>query len=110
MSGPDGVEQGRDRLRRNAAQCWADVQNAVDAEDPEGLLRLGAPLDEYAPEVKDLVRLVQDELVTPSRVLEIWERWFGPNSSLDRHPEILQRLTVALTRIPPSEPQAPPRG
>lgn len=102
MSDPDGAQQQRDQLRVTAAQCWADVQAAVDAEDPEGLLKMGAPLDEYDPEVGDLVRLVRDKSVTPARILEIWERWFGPNSNLNRNPEMVQRLTVALTRIPPN--------
>ena len=70
MSDPDGAQQRRDQLRRTAAQCWATVQAAVDAEDPEGLLKFGAPLDEYDLEVEDLVRLVRDKSVTPTRVLE----------------------------------------
>ncbi len=110
VSGQYGCQQRRDRLRRDAAQCWVDVDAVINAEDPEGLLEAGAPPDEYASEVEDFVRLVRDESVTPQRVLEVWERWFGPDSSLSRRPEVLDKLTVALARISPTEPQSPSHG
>jgi hypothetical protein len=94
----------RDRLRREAPECWAAVHAAVAGEDPEGLLALGTPADEYDPEIADLVGLVLNESVTEGRVLEIWEGWFGPGSGLADHPEVLRRLTAALTGLQPDRP------
>ena len=76
----------------------AHVRRVVDAADPEGLLDLGAPPDEYDPEVEDLARLVQHGDVTPHSVLQIWERWFGPGSALQHDPALLEHLTQQLRR------------
>jgi hypothetical protein len=55
-----------------------------------GLLALGAPTDEFVPEVSDLVRLVLAEPpVTRIEVDQIWRRWFG-----DAHPLSDRRLTA----------------
>ena len=47
----------------------------VNREDPVGLLGMGAPEDEYDPEVKDLVKW--HEAVTADQVRAIFLRWFG---------------------------------
>ena len=77
----------------------AAVKAVVDAEDPEGLLAMGAPADEYSPEVPDLVRLVAEQRVTAAAVLAVWEHWFGPDSSVKQRPDVLERLTEGLTRL-----------
>jgi hypothetical protein len=81
---------------------WTAVQAVVDAEDPEGLLAAGAPADEYSVEVPDLVQLVSEQRVTAAGVLAVWEHWFGPESSLKRRADALERLTEGLTRLSPA--------
>ena len=81
----------------------ADLVGAVRAvlaeEDPEGLLALGCPVDEYDPEVPDLVRLVVDGSVTADRVLQVWEKWFEADSVLSGRADALERLTERLGRL-----------
>lgn len=89
-------------LRQEAPECWAAVHTVIATEDPEGLLCSCAPAGEYDPAVTDLVRLVLDEPVVEGRVLEIWEHWFGPGSSVMWHPDMLQRLTASLAGVAPS--------
>ena len=75
------------------------VHRIVDALDPEGLLAFGAPADEYSPEVAALAELVAAGPVSSDGVLRVWEHWFGPGSSVARHPEALRRLTAALAGL-----------
>ncbi len=75
------------------------VRRIVDDLDPEGLLALGAPADEYAPEVAALAELVAAGPVVDTGVLAVWEHWFGPGSSVERHPDRLHRLTAALAGL-----------
>lgn len=77
----------------------AAVRGIVDALDPEGLLAIGAPADEYSPEVDALAGLVAAGPVTAADVLATWEHWFGPGSALARYPEHLHRLTAALAGL-----------
>lgn len=81
---------------------WSAVQAVIDSEDPEGLLAVGAPADEYSVEVPDLAQLVAEQRVTAAGVLDVWEHWFGPGSSLKRRPEALKRLTERLDRLSPT--------
>jgi hypothetical protein len=60
-------------------------------EDPEGLLGIGAPTDEYALEADDLARRLRDgRPVTSEALAEVWERWFGPGSGYVRRTSKLQ--------------------
>lgn len=78
----------------------AAVKRLVDQLDPEGLLRIGAPPDEYDAEIDDFVAAVlADATVTESLVQDIWARWFGPRlkpppslSELARRLATIQRL------------------
>ena len=81
---------------------WSAVKAVIDAEDPEGLLAAGAPADEYSLEVPRLAQLVAEQRVTAAGVLEVWEHWFGPESSLQRRTEALERLTERLKQLPPT--------
>lgn len=55
----------------------AAVQSAMNELDPEGLLRLGAPADEYDSEIDDFVATIaQDVQVTEALVRRTWARWF----------------------------------
>ncbi len=85
-------------LRQQVARARAHVRRVVNAADPEGLLDLGAPADEYDPEVEDLTRLVQHGDVTTKSVQNIWERWFGSGNALQRNPALLEHLTQQLRR------------
>lgn len=89
----DDPEAGRRRT------IWADIDRVVAREDPEGLLAMGAPEDEYRPEVDDLTSLVLSDVVDAEAVLDLWERWFGPRCGLVRSAACLGRLTAALTDL-----------
>jgi hypothetical protein len=51
------------------------VRTVVNREDPVGLMRLGAPEDEYDPEVADLIKW--RKAVTAEQVSAVFLRWFG---------------------------------
>jgi hypothetical protein len=54
------------------------IRLLINQSDPEALLGIGAPEDEYDPEVNDLLTLVQGaEEITSASVSEIFNRWFG---------------------------------
>ncbi|ALG14320.1 hypothetical protein [Kibdelosporangium phytohabitans] len=57
------------------------VRAVLNEHDPEGLLDLGAPDDEYDFEAEDFVRLLaHGDAIEPAVVVDVWERWFGPAS------------------------------
>jgi len=71
----------------------------IDALDPEGLLRMGAPSDEYAPEANILADLIGGgEPITPDLVEKVWVECFYPNCGL-LSKELVQPLTDALVEI-----------
>lgn len=73
----------RDRV---LLQWWESLQlevgRIVDELDPEGLLAMGAPPGEYANEIDRLASLVVRDDVSEQSVLTVWERAYGPESSL----------------------------
>ena len=80
-------------------ELLAAVHRVVDALDPEGLLAAGAPADEYSPEAASLAELVTAGPVSAEGVFAVWEGWFGPGSAVARDPDLLRRLTAALTGL-----------
>jgi hypothetical protein len=56
------------------------VRGVVNREDPIGLLDLGAPDDEYDPEVADLIKWRQ--AMTAEQVTAVFLRWFGNSGAL----------------------------
>ena len=47
-------------------------------EDPEGLIRIGAPLSEYEPEAKTIVAALNRGVpITPAYIRDVWLVWFG---------------------------------
>jgi hypothetical protein len=58
----------------------------VNAEDPIGLLAIDAPVDEYDPEVMDLVKW--RTALTADDVVGVFVRWFGADY---RPPEDMAR-------------------
>lgn len=51
------------------------VRAVVNGEDPVGLIAMGAPDDEYDPEIEDLITWRGP--VSPESVAEVFHRWFG---------------------------------
>ena len=68
----------------------------VNAEDPIGLLAMGAPEDEYDPEVRDL--LSRSTAVTQARVREVFLAWFGTDSGRLDGPTV-ERITAGLEAL-----------
>ena len=52
----------------------------VNREDPAGLLGMGAPEDEYDPEIQDLIKW--HEPVTAEQVSAVFLRWFGETGAM----------------------------
>jgi hypothetical protein len=57
------------------------ARRVVNHVDPVHLIAIGAPDDEYDPEVRDLIRLTQP--VSPADVANVFGAWFGPGAVAD---------------------------
>lgn len=72
------------RDQERLAAVTAVVTSAVNQTDPMGLLSIGAPEDEYEPEIRDLLEGLAEAWPDPTAVLHLCEavftRWFGANS------------------------------
>jgi hypothetical protein len=74
------------------------VRRVINEHDPERLLALGAPMDEYDPEVNEIALLL---LNTPPEcfddvhciVVGVWKRWFGYELG---EPRVLQDVAQEL--------------
>jgi hypothetical protein len=63
------------------AALRAALLAVIDRHDPEGLLAMGAPPDEYEPEAAALARVRGGGTpITAELLVAVWERWFGPGS------------------------------
>ncbi|MEU6715771.1 hypothetical protein ABZ897_30265 [Nonomuraea sp. NPDC046802] len=82
-------------------QAAAAVRALINRYDPEGLLGMGAPEDEYDPEVGDLTTLVCGrEEITADAVGSIWNRWFNDVSNwCTRQPEQVREVAAALEKL-----------
>ncbi|WP_114452341.1 hypothetical protein [Halopolyspora algeriensis] len=59
------------------------VLRVLNEHDPEGLLDVGAPADEYTPEATHFARLTgENHTITTELVAEVWAHWFGNESRL----------------------------
>lgn len=59
-------------------QAFGVITQVVNADDPEGLIGMGCPPDEYDTKVADLTALVlANDTFTTSDVVDVWDRWFG---------------------------------
>ncbi|MFT7835460.1 hypothetical protein Q5530_04820 [Saccharothrix sp. BKS2] len=73
------------RSAHTHALLRARVLGVVSRWDPEGLLAVGAPVDEYEPEARSFAALLdQGVTITPEIVRQVWEEWFGPDSGFVR--------------------------
>lgn len=74
------------------------VRVVLTAADPEGLIALGAPDDEYGPQVGELARRLSSGPITAADVLDVWAARFGTDTWLAEHPRELEQLVRALNR------------
>ncbi len=80
-------------------RAFSATRQIVNKHDPIGLIELGAPDDEYEPEVTDLVRLVLKDVPLDEGAVEaVWIRWFGDIGRLEGTP-VLAALTRDLLRL-----------
>jgi hypothetical protein len=92
------VDERRSReLERLYETTWQRVKEAVNASDPEGLLALGAPDDEYVDAVGDLTR----RLLKGERNNEAWlSSWFQDRYGLAASVGVLvDRLSAIATDL-----------
>jgi len=71
----------------------AEVRAAIDSEDPEGLLALGCPADEYSQEISIIAAKIHEltqRQGSPANaeqisglVAEVWVKYFGPFNASD---------------------------
>ena len=60
------------------------VKKVLDELDPEGLLKMGAPKDEYSSEAHSLeLALARGERITAAYVRDVWLYWFGCGEEAD---------------------------
>jgi hypothetical protein len=87
---------------REYREVVAAVRDIIDRYDPESLLAMGAPDDEYEPEAHDLARFVLGTR-TPTReaVQAVWRRWF----SADLRPDIAESINSDLHRLRAAIPE-----
>ena len=78
------------------------VRAVVNREDPVGLLCMGAPEDEYDPEVADLIKW--REAVTAEQVSAVFLRWFGESGVMasDMAARIADGISQARARHLPN--------
>jgi hypothetical protein len=93
------VTSRQDVLREWWEQLGSAVGEAVNQLDPEGLLDMGAPHDEYSSEIDSLTSLAVRGDLSEQSVLTVWERAFGPSSYLSARPELLTALTQQLLAV-----------
>lgn len=66
---------------RDYARLREAVTACLNSHDLLGVLDLGAPADEYDPEMEDFVQLLAArEPITPEVVAVGWHKWFGDPS------------------------------
>jgi hypothetical protein len=71
----------------NASHLAEAITERLNAHDLLGVLDLGAPADEYDPEMRDFVRLIAaGTAITPEVVADVWHNWFGEPSELPGPP------------------------
>jgi len=82
------IDRPEKATKRRYEALVAAVERAINDADPTGLLEIGAPPDEYAPEIGTIVpRLTSgDRLDDVVAVLhEEFIRWFGDDTAGPRH-------------------------
>ena len=93
--------RSRRDLQRLYSETWEEVKRAVDEADPEGLLALGSPGDEYKDAVTHLTRCVLKGEGVDERTIAAW---FADNYGME--PGRISTLVSELRGI--GERRAPP--
>ena len=71
------------------------ILNVLKEVDPMGLIRIGAPDDEYLPEVPDLFAICREREIKGEDVLKVFEDKFWPSCiSIDNAQLISEKLGV----------------
>jgi hypothetical protein len=91
------VDERSKELERLYETTWQRVKEAVNASDPEGLLGLGAPDDEYEDAVVELSR----RLLKGEHINEPWlSSWFQDRYGLAASVGVLiDRLSAIATDL-----------
>lgn len=78
-----------DTLTPEYARLRTAITERLNAHDLLGVLDLGAPADEYDPEMEDFAALIAaGETITPQVVATVWHKWFGDSlGNTDGEPE-----------------------
>lgn len=79
----------------------ATVKRVVDSADPEGLLGMDSPTDEYDAEIALITgRLVSLSHPSPTAIEEIlmtvWQQQFGPLASTETYVETFRSMAAVL--------------
>lgn len=96
-----GLVRSRRELQRLYGETWEEVKRAVDEADPEGLLALGSPSDEYEDAVTHLTRCILKGEGVDERTIA---SWFVDNYGIE--PGRISTLVSALRAI--GDRRAPP--
>ena len=80
----------------NAGLRLAAVRAVVNEQDPIGLLELGAPEDEYDPEVGDLAELAVP--MNSQDVIDVFLRWFGSGTGRIE-PGVAERIATGINAV-----------
>lgn len=80
----------------DSALRLAAVRAVVNEQDPIGLLELGAPEDEYDPEVGDLAEL--EVPITAQEVIGVFLRWFGSTTGRIE-PGVAERIADGINAM-----------
>ncbi len=87
----------------------AAVLEVLNDHDPEGLLAMGAPTDEYDAEAVELAVLIPREPPPmEADVEEVWRRWFGEHHHL--RGDLLRSVTDELRGLHHRSRSAGPGG
>jgi hypothetical protein len=63
------------------ARLRSAITESLNAHDLLGVMDLGAPEDEYDPEVEDFAALIAaGATITPDVVATVWHKWFGDSA------------------------------
>lgn len=70
-----------DTITPEYARLRAAITERLNAHDLLGVLDLGAPEDEYDPEMEDFAALMAvGTPITPEVVATVWHKWFGDSA------------------------------
>ena len=84
-----------DFVKNQYKEEFIDLRNILNEFDPIGLLSMGAPINEYEPEVKTII-VQLNNLKYESEVLDLvyneFQRWFGNAGSKDSYKSLAIKI------------------